>query len=221
MINGSLPHYCDDDGRYKLCCDPPTPTVNPPVDPSAVFKYPDEKDYSYYLKWEDSDNDESPGYGDNDPFAFVMVDGDTDAYDESLVDQWFFLEDGGLNSKRDRAARKKGDIFTFREDTFDNVVETYHIRCANLDDNTGCTTIFSGGASNTIVKMPSYHGAGPYARVISLVPQHSTDKRSNVLPRDTSQVYELTVDYDLAAASEEEKGDVNFRVDYTNLLDYL
>lgn len=41
-----------------------------------------------------------------------------------------------------------------------------------------------------------------------------------MLPRDTSQVYELTVHYDLAAASEEEKGDVNFRIDYTNLLNY-
>ncbi|KAJ5094625.1 CAZyme family GH18, partial [Penicillium angulare] len=221
LINGSTPHYCNGDGLYKLCCDPPTPTANPPVDPSAAFEYPDEKNYSYYLKWEDTDNNESPGYGEDDPFAFVMLDGDTDAYDESLVDKWAFLEDEGLNSKRDCGARKKRNIFTFREDTFDNVLESYHIRCANLDDNTGCSTIFSGGASNTIVKMPSAHGAGPYARVISLVPQHSNDKRSNIIPRDTSQVYELTVDYDLAAASSEEKGDVNFRVDYTNLLDYF
>lgn len=205
---------------YKFCCDAPTQTVNPPVDPSAIFEYPDEKNYSYYLKHEDTDNNESSDFEQENPYAFVMVDGDTDAYDESLVDQWTFLEDGGLNSKRDGGPRKKRDIFTFREDTFDNVVETYIIRCASLDEDTRCKTIFSGGASNTIVKMPSYHGSGPYARVISLVPQHSSEKRSNILPRDTNQAYELTVDYDLASASEEEKGDVNFRVDYTNLLDY-
>ncbi|KAJ5344046.1 CAZyme family GH18 [Penicillium brevicompactum] len=220
LLNGSLPQYCQEGGMYKFCCDAPTPTVNPPVDPSAIFEYPDEKNYSYYLKHEDTDNNESSDFEQENPYAFVMVDGDTDAYDESLVDQWTFLEDGGLNSKRDGGPRKKRDIFTFREDTFDNVVETYIIRCASLDEDTGCKTIFSGGASNTIVKMPSYHGSGPYARVISLVPQHSSEKRSNILPRDTNQAYELTVDYDLASASEEEKGDVNFRVDYTNLLDY-
>lgn len=131
------------------------------------------------------------------------------------------MNDGGLHSKREGGSRKKRNLFTFREDTFDNVVETYLIRCANLYvNNTGCTTIFSGGASNTIVKMPLYHGSGPYARVISLVPRGSLEKRSNILPKDTSQVFELTVDYDLAAASAEEKGDVNFRVDYTNLLKY-
>ncbi|KAL4976408.1 glycosyl hydrolases family 18-domain-containing protein [Aspergillus desertorum] len=199
LLSGGLPEYCD----------------------SGSVEYPDEDNFSYYFKDESTDNDESSGIETRDPYAFVMVDGDTDAYDESLVDQWEFLDDGSLNSKRDGVPREKRDIFTFREDTFDNVVETYLVRCANLYVNdTGCTTIFSGGASNTIVKMPLYHGSGPYARVISLIPQHSSEKRSNILPRDTSQVYELTVDYDLAAASEEEKGDVNFRIDYTNLLNY-
>ncbi|KAL4954842.1 hypothetical protein BDW69DRAFT_193734 [Aspergillus filifer] len=221
LLSGGLPEYCDSGGWYKLCCDPPSATADAPVDPEDLFEYPDEDNFSYYFKDESTDNDESSGIETRDPYAFVMVDGDTDAYDESLVDQWEFLDDGSLNSKRDGVPREKRDIFTFREDTFDNVVETYLVRCANLYVNdTGCTTIFSGGASNTIVKMPLYHGSGPYARVISLIPQHSSEKRSNILPRDTSQVYELTVDYDLAAASEEEKGDVNFRIDYTNLLNY-
>lgn len=103
------------------------------MDPKYLFEYPDEKNYSYYWKDEATDNNEASGIKADDPYAFVMVDGDTNAYDESLVDQWVFLEDGGLNAKRDGATRQKRDIFTFREDTFDNVVETYVIRCANLN----------------------------------------------------------------------------------------
>jgi hypothetical protein len=96
-------------------------------------------------------------------------------------------------------------------------VETYTIQCLNL---TGCEAIFEKGASNTIVKMPVALGAGPYARVISLEPVGSSTNSSNILPRSTSDTYTLVVDYDLAAAAVEEKGDVNFRIDYTNLLEY-
>lgn len=139
----------------------------------------------------------------------------------SLVDQWSFLDDNGgaLHSKR---SSTEHNLFGSRNDTFDNVEEKYQIKCNSLLRNdTSCHSIFSGGASNTIAKMPSNVGAsGPYARVISLTPQGSTTKRSNVLPRSADQVYDMKVDYDLGAAASESKGDVNFRVDYTNLQEY-
>lgn len=154
-----------------------------------------------------------------DPFAFVMIDGDTSAYDESLVDQWTFLTDEGELGKRDLQLHKRNNMLEYRNDTFENVVETYHIQCTSLTVNdTSCSSIFQGGARNTIVKMPKDIGAGPYARVLSLVPL--TSPEANVRPRSSTDTYELTVDYDLAGASEENKGDVNFRVDYTNLLEY-
>ncbi|KAJ5666169.1 uncharacterized protein N7477_008617 [Penicillium maclennaniae] len=64
--------------------------------------------------------------------------------------------------------------------------------------------------------MPKDLGAGLYARVISLVPFGSQSISSNIKARSTSEVYELTVDYDLASAATEEKGDVNFRNEITN-----
>ena len=150
-----------------------------------------------------------------------MIDGDTSAYDESLVDQWTFLTDEQELRKRDLKLHKRSSMFANTNDTFDNVIETYHIQCTNLYVNgSNCNSLFESGASNTIVKMPKDLGAGPYARVISLVPFGSQSTSSNIKARSTSEVSELTVDYDLASAATEEKGDVNFRVDYTNLLEY-
>lgn len=148
-----------------------------------------------------------------------MIDGDASAYDESLVDQWTFLDDESELSKRGLKMHKRHNLFEQRNDTFDNVIETYHIQCVSLFVNgSACTSIFNGGASNTIVKMPADIGAGPYARVINLFPVGSDI--SDMKARSTGEVYELTVDYDFAAAAEEQKGDVNFRIDYTNLQEY-
>ncbi|GLA58752.1 hypothetical protein AtubIFM54640_008854 [Aspergillus tubingensis] len=212
--------YCTS-GTNKLCCDPPSGANSWPVDPADLFKYPDEDDVSYYYSIEKTSNDDATNDDSTDPFAFVMIDGDTSAYDESLVDQWTFLTDEQELSKRHLKNHRRSSIFESRNDTFENVVETYHIQCIDLFVNgSNCNSLFEGGASNTIVKMPKDLGAGPYARVISLVPLRYQSKSSNIKARSTTEVYELTVDYDLAAASAEAKGDVNFRVDYTNLLEY-
>lgn len=227
------------DGYVKLCCDPPDATSDWPVDPADLFEDPDEDNVSWYDNVEETSNDlgedsikpsdlgraNTPTATDDDsqdPFAFVMIDGDTSAYDESLVDQWSFLDDDDSELKKRGSTMKKRDIFSVRNDTFENVVETYRIRCGTpslIANGTGCGTIFIGGARNTIVKMPSNVGAGPYARVISLDPIDSSNS-SEFKARADSQIYQLTVDYDLAAAAEDDKGDVNFRIDYTNLLEY-
>ncbi|KAJ5653046.1 hypothetical protein N7490_000049 [Penicillium lividum] len=123
--------------------------------------------------------------------------------------------------KRDLKFHKRSSIFANTNDTFDNMIETYLIQYTNLYINgSNCNSLFESGASNTIVKMPKDLGARPYARVISLVPFGSQSTLSNIKARSTSEVYELTVDYDLASAATEEKGNINFRVDYTNLLEY-
>ncbi|KAK9413532.1 hypothetical protein SUNI508_11854 [Seiridium unicorne] len=207
------------DGYVKLCCDPPESTTNLPVDPAYLFEYPDDDDVSYYYNVEESNNEDATSDDSEDPFALVMITGDTSAYDESLVDQWTFLDDDSEElSKRDTKGKaKKRDLFTNNGDTFSNVVETHRIKCNSplrYGNETGCQSIFKGGARNTIVKMPDHVGAGPYARVVSLE-RVASNKRDT-----TEEEYELTTDYDLAAAAEEEKGAVNFRIDYTNLLEY-
>lgn len=115
-------------------------------------------------------------------------------------------------------------MFEYRDDAFDNKIKVYHIQCSSsfMNGTSGCISIFEGGANNTIVKMPKDIRAGPFARVISLIPMGSASKsaRSNILPRLSTDTYILTVNYNLAATSPEIQGDVNFRVDYTNLLEY-
>ncbi|EEA19154.1 bacteriodes thetaiotaomicron symbiotic chitinase, putative [Talaromyces marneffei ATCC 18224] len=215
----------------SFCCDPPSASENRPVDPADLFEYPDEDHVMYSYEVEKTSNDDvvadntsATNNENSDPFAFVMIDGDPEAYDESLVDQWSFLVDEEQLTKRSLKMHERRSIFEYRDDTFDNEVEVYHIQCSTtfINGTSGCMSIFQGGANNTIVKMPKDIGAGPFARVISLVPVGSTGKsgRSNILPRSSTNTYELTVDYDLAGASAERSGDVNFRVDYTNLLEY-
>ncbi|KAJ5705359.1 hypothetical protein N7536_001048 [Penicillium majusculum] len=201
-------------GINMLCCDPPDAADSAPVDPKKLFKYPDEDDVSYYYNVEKSSNDADTDDESTDPFAFVMIDGDVDSYSESLVDKWSFLTDEGTLSKRNLKFHKRDHIFEYREDTFDNAVEVYHVRCTS----DGCDDIFKGGAPSTIVKMPTDIGAGPYARVVSLTPWGSSTQ--NLKPRSADEEYEMTVDYDFKAASPEKKGNVNFRVDYTNLQEY-
>ncbi|OBT52519.1 hypothetical protein VE04_06299 [Pseudogymnoascus sp. 24MN13] len=215
QIEQGLPGGYDEcvTGYLKYCCDPPTATTDWPVSPTDLFEYPDTTHVSYEYVKEDSSYDDYDREEDG-PFAFVMIDGDTAAYSESLVDQWGFLDDDSNLSKR---KIKKRDMFTKQNDTFDNVVETYTIKCLNL---AGCEGLFEKGASNTIVKLPDSIGAGPYARIISLEPIGSTKRSSNIVPRSVGDTYNLVVDYDLAGAAVEQKGDVNFRIDYSNLVDY-
>ncbi|KAJ5672187.1 hypothetical protein N7507_001314 [Penicillium longicatenatum] len=147
-------------GTNKLCCDPPNGANSSPVDPKDLFTYPDEDDVSYYYNVQATSNEDSTSDDSKDPFAFVMIDGDTSAYDESLVDQWTFLTDEQELSKQDLKHHKR---------------EMHQSLCQRI-------------------------------------------KLQFFVRR--CEVYELTVDYDLASAATEAKGDVNFRVDYTNLLEY-
>ncbi|KAL4924010.1 uncharacterized protein BDV17DRAFT_295821 [Aspergillus undulatus] len=209
-------------GYNKWCCDPPSGSDVWPVDPEDIFEYPDEDNIMYYYKVEENANSQATDNDSKDPFAFVMITGDPEAYDESLVDQWSFLTDEAELTKRELKTHERRNMFEHRDDTYENEVEVYHIRCSSLSfqNSSACTSIFRGGASNTIVKMPKDIGAGPFARVISLLAIDRSNAKRELLPRSAADTYELTVDYDLAGASEEQKGDVNFRVDYTNLLAY-
>ncbi|KAJ5907344.1 hypothetical protein N7495_000026 [Penicillium taxi] len=202
--NGTSTTYTS--GKNKLCCDPPSSSNSWPMDPEDLFEYPDEENVSYDYTMQKSSNDEDISDTSEDPFTLVMIDGDTSAYDESLVDQWTFLTDDQELRKRDLKFHKRNNIFKHRNDTFENVVEVFHIQCTNLFMNgSACTSIFEGSASNKIVKMPNSISTGPYARLISLIPLDT--RQTNIFQRSTSDVYELTIDYDFAAAAVEQKGD--------------
>lgn len=49
---------CTSGQMNMMCCDPPGGADDAPVDPTKLFKYPDEDDESYYYNVEKSNNDE-------------------------------------------------------------------------------------------------------------------------------------------------------------------
>ncbi|KAJ5934401.1 bacteriodes thetaiotaomicron symbiotic chitinase [Penicillium verhagenii] len=80
-----------------LYYDPPSASENRPVNPADLFEYPNEDHVMYYYKVEKILNNNMASIfidfkkatddKSSDPFIFIMIDGDPEAYDESLVDQ--------------------------------------------------------------------------------------------------------------------------------------
>ncbi|KAJ8130004.1 hypothetical protein O1611_g3626 [Lasiodiplodia mahajangana] len=215
-----------DDGYAKLCCDPPDASNSFPVDPKDIFKDPDEDNISYFHDVQEDNNMATSQSKDEDEqaFAFVMLEGDPEAFDQSLKTKWTFVDevDQELSKRDSNGKRYKRNYFQDPKDAFNNVREKFRIRCNSREldtDGTACSSIFKGGARNTIVELPDHVGQGPFARVISLEPVSGHSFARNLGPR-AQEVYDLEIDYDLAAAAEDEKGDVRFRVDYSNLESY-
>ena len=68
--------------------------------------------------------------------------------------------------------------------------------------------------------MPSNVGAEAWRKSHQFDTPRIASQEKQCAPRSADQVYDMNVDYHLGAAASESKGDVNFRVDYTNLQEY-
>ncbi|KAJ6503714.1 hypothetical protein C8R45DRAFT_818053, partial [Mycena sanguinolenta] len=94
--------------------------------------------------------------------------------------------------------------------------------CPVDDEDCGCGHVFLGKATDTIVKMPSSCGLGPYARVVSLqVHPDQTAMSAQFAGRktDTDPVYSLSFDYAFTDIAEE-NGPVYMRADMTDMPGY-
>ncbi|KAJ7502451.1 hypothetical protein B0H11DRAFT_1712411, partial [Mycena galericulata] len=89
-------------------------------------------------------------------------------------------------------------------------------------DDSGCGHVFIGQAENTVVRMPSTCGLGPYARIASLTPQENQMAAPAHVRRQLPEnelVYSLKFDYNFAAIPDE-NGPILMRADVTDIPGY-
>ncbi|KAJ7264087.1 hypothetical protein B0H12DRAFT_1102814 [Mycena haematopus] len=94
--------------------------------------------------------------------------------------------------------------------------------CPMEDADCGCAHVFIGKAADTIVKLPSTCGLGPYARVVSLEvhpDQTVLSGRHAAIKRSPDPVYSLTFDYAFTDISED-NGPIYMRADMTDMPGY-
>ncbi|KAF8449898.1 hypothetical protein BDZ91DRAFT_702718 [Kalaharituber pfeilii] len=230
----------------RYCCDVPYDHSDKwPVDPRKIFPNPQLDDVS----WEYDEEFESNAEGQlaisasifptrtfmtelifkqDDAFGLVLMDGAEDSFQGSFGNNWVFMEEDSDDTwnlkKRDWAEKRS---LKFRNDTFDNEVEHFRVFCPHGSESELCTAIFKGRVEDTIIGMPPGIGAGPYAHIVRFEKSknQSLSRRALRWRRRNSEqredvVYDLVVDYDFASINGDGKGPVQFRVDFTNLVEY-
>ncbi|KAJ7762137.1 hypothetical protein B0H16DRAFT_1455758 [Mycena metata] len=93
--------------------------------------------------------------------------------------------------------------------------------CPMAEEDCGCGHVFIGGAADTIVKLPSSCGLGPYARVVSLEvhPDQTALSGKRAGKRSADPVYSLAFDYAFTDISVD-KGPIYMRADMTDMPGY-
>lgn len=217
---------------YPYCCDPPSTYSNKwPVDPKYLFShYYNNPESAVMWSYDDEvrnnnkdTNPSKPGAEDGkDAYGFVMLDGPHGSLDNN------FPVSHTVVTRATRLSNSKRSILTTNssiiDSTFDHSEETVYVYCNFPQDSTECQTIWFKGAEDTIIRLPSHIGEGPYARVVSIkiaeagyqLPKHHIKARS--AEANTNTVYKLKFDYDFHLIKRDDV--VNMRVDFTNLLGY-
>ncbi|KAF3941633.1 hypothetical protein ABW19_dt0210410 [Dactylella cylindrospora] len=243
---------CTNGRQMSYCCDPPEDEdTRLSVDPADIFPTPYGDNEEEYTMTPDSNTQSEgstkssilagSGGGADEAFSFVLMDGTEGAVDNDFSEAWEVLDQQTpsfqLKKREWDEYRKPG----YRDDTFDKTVESYRVVCAAGMSSPECKRIFIMNAEDTIIKMPSGIGSGPYARVVSFthVPDASINyidrrklnkrrlqlRKRNLAIRDLQeehQVFELVTDFDFASISAAAKpgAQVQYRTDWSNLLDY-
>lgn len=114
-----------------------------------------------------------------------------------------FAEDFAIITRESPSKMKKRSPITddpsVLKSTFDHMAETFQIYYQHKDSE-ACNRIFTGGAVDTVIRLPAHAGEGPYARVVSMepmvirerdLPRHHRRKRE--LQGNQNQIYEITV----------------------------
>ncbi|KAJ6118737.1 hypothetical protein N7471_013357 [Penicillium samsonianum] len=184
----------------------------------------DDVEWAYVDNYGNNNKQSSPGDDDgDDPYGFVMLDGTAGSIDSSFASTYEFAR------RSEEVPKTKRSLFTThrtRLDTnFDHVEETHHIFCKLPTVSLKCDNLFFDGAEDTIICLPEHVGEGPFARLVSIQPAHSSYDlpRHHLVKRiaeeNENPVYKIKIDYNFQAIKRH-SGAINMRVDYTNLLDY-
>ncbi|KAF2119716.1 hypothetical protein BDV96DRAFT_642728 [Lophiotrema nucula] len=143
----------------------------------------------------------------DDPYGFVVLDGDEEAVQDEFHLDFIFVHDedgtGRPIKKRETLTRDDPNIMSWTFEPEESFWATLTIR---------------------LLHFHAILGSGPFARIVSMdpvnelqLPEYHVRKRSST--NHTSPVYRVVFDYDFAAIRRT-GSNVNIRIDYTNLVPY-
>lgn len=224
------------DTRINLCCSPNDIWGDEdwPIDPEHLwadeFDDPRADDALWEYESHHTNNDEddtrdgSHEINGDDSYGFMMLNGPKETLDDHFGESYTVVRKtvDVPNAKRQILTTNKTKL----EAVFDHTEETFFVYCNHKKDSDECGRVWAGGVEDTIIRLPAHVGEGPFARVVSMepapddyqLPEHHVKHRSTD-DIDENPVYEVKVDYDFAAVRQD-RGHVNIRVDYTNLMEY-
>ncbi|KAJ5726591.1 uncharacterized protein N7483_007948 [Penicillium malachiteum] len=223
--------------RFRYCCNPATSADDDgedwPVDPDDLWEdaYISEGSDVDWAYSDDSDGGtSSTDYG-SDPYGFVMLDGPSGSIDSTFGDTYTVVQtdDSSTTEKVKRLAKRSlvTRNATVISSNFDNTSETLYVYCQYATGSDRCNRIFHKGAADTIIRLPSHIGEGPWARVVSMTPVANTEAalpsyhlRKRETQENSNTVYALVIDYNFQDIQDTAKQPVNMRVDFANLEDY-
>lgn len=169
---------------YSLCCDPPTRFDRTwPVVPSYLWShYDDSEDADVSWDWANNfgNNDgdtrpnnleEEPG---EDPYGFVMLDGTPGSIQNQFGKDFTVVEESEQPRRRKRSSPLTNDRAEI-DGVFEHKEETIRVYCNHAHDSPRCRRIFFKGAEDTIIKLPSHIGDGPWARIVSMEPEPESE----------------------------------------------
>ncbi|KAJ6484663.1 hypothetical protein C8R45DRAFT_1214695 [Mycena sanguinolenta] len=205
--------------QRKYCCDTPNAATFSPVNSGDVF--PDSETVGDTLTFA-VDYDDNEGTADD----TVTGDGSSGLGDDGLENDSPFASVfiSSPNAESVSSLDLESDWVVADCDATSDQPQTVNVYCTCPidDEDCGCGHVFLGKAADTIVKMPSTCGLGPYARVVSLQvhpDQTVVFARFAGRKRDTDPVYSLSFDYAFTDIAEE-NGPVYMRADMTDMPGY-
>lgn len=223
------------DNKIGLCCDPPSVwNKDWPIDPEKLWeehfnnKDTDKAVWSYDTQY--NHNDEDPYRADahkidgSDAYGFMMLNGKKEAVDDNFATtQTVVRREAAIpNVKRNFVTTNR----TLIDAVFDHHEEVFDVYCNFPPGSPQCESVWEGGVEDTIISLPDHVGEGPFARVVSMelvaedytLPGHHLQHRAADGLHD-NPVYRVKVDYNFHLVRQD-RGPVQIRVDYTNLLGY-
>ncbi|KAL8942162.1 MAG: hypothetical protein Q9216_001809 [Gyalolechia sp. 2 TL-2023] len=218
--------------EFPYCCQPPSKySSHWPVDPKYLFENyynsPDDDvmwSYENHFRNNNADQKQSaPGDEDGeDAYGFVMLDGPPGSLDNEFPISHTITTRSVGKSKAKRTLLTTNR--TIIETTFDHAEEIVYVYCNSPQPSEECQKVWYNGVEDTIIKLPTHIGEGPYARIVSMgraepeyqLPHHHVQSRS--LEGNTSPVFKLKFDYNFHLIKRADV--VNMRVDFTNLRGY-
>ncbi|KAJ6503718.1 hypothetical protein C8R45DRAFT_973542 [Mycena sanguinolenta] len=200
---GDASSQCVGGNERNYCCDTPNAATFSPVDVSDVFPFEETNGDTVAFT---VDYDENQGTPDDTKIGSGSSGLSDDGKENDSPFSSLFIS--SPNAESVSSLDLESDWVVADCDATSDQPQTVNAYCTCPvdDEDCGCGHVFLGKATDTIVKMPSSCGLGPYARVVSLQvhpDQTAMSARFAGRKTDTDPVYSLSFDYAFTDIAEE------------------